>query len=101
MTLTNEEKKKIADAAAQMMQTFCEFKLAEDRLATMNNLSGHLINMSLDDKTMQATILPYFGQFKKKQEEFFSLMGIQEDNKEFWEYSQKVDKEKLRNSKTA
>ncbi len=38
MTLTNEEKKKIADAAAQMMQTFCEFKLAEDRLATMNNL---------------------------------------------------------------
>ena len=30
-----------------------------------------------------------------------ALMGIQEDNKKFWEYSQKVDKEKLSNSKTA
>lgn len=84
MNLTNEEKKEIGDAASAMMQTFCEFRLAEDRLNTANTLSGNLAQIRIPDEIMKNALSPYAESFKNAQEKFFDVLGIPLSNKEFW-----------------
>ena len=86
MQITNEEKKKIGDAASAMMSAFCEFRLAEDRLGTASILSGKLAGIRLPEELMMNAIAPYAEAFKVRQKEFFDALGIGEDNKEFWEW---------------
>ena len=40
MNLTNDEKLKIGNAASEMMSSFCELRLAEDRLRIASTLSA-------------------------------------------------------------
>lgn len=89
MTLTNEEKKNIGDAASAMMSAFCEFRLAEDRLRIASTLSGNLADIHLPDELIINAIAPYAEAFKARQKDFFDALGIGEDNKEFWEWHEK------------
>lgn len=91
MNLTNEEKKRIADAATTTMQAFCELRMAEDRLRTMNGLVGSILHMGMDKGMMEMALLPYVERMKKSQVEFFKVLGIEESNKEFWEYNAKEE----------
>ena len=91
MNLTNEEKKRIADAATIMMQTFCEYRMAEDRLNIMRSLVGNVLQMRLGDEILQAALTPYMERMRTAQKEFFDALGIGEDNKEFWEYNASVE----------
>lgn len=89
MDMTNEEKKNIGDAASAMMQAFCEFKLAEDRLQVASTLSGNLAQIRLPDELIRAALVPYIEEFKKCQEKFFDALGVPLSNKEFWEWNKK------------
>lgn len=91
MQLTNEEKKRIADAATMMLQTFCEYKIAEDRLRTMNTMMGKALEMGLPSEMVEAALVPYRGRVEAAQRGFFETLGIGEGNKEFWEYVSKVE----------
>lgn len=91
MELTNEEKKTIADAATLMMQTFCEYKMAEDRLSIMSNLSIGLIRVGLDKEAMERALQPYFERLRESRKSFFESLGIGEDNKKFWEWSRQEE----------
>ena len=89
MNLTNEEKKKIGDAASAMMQAFCEFRLAEDRLNIANSLSGNLAQIRLPDELIKNALAPYVGVFKEMQWKFFDALGIPLTNKEFLDWYSK------------
>ena len=89
MNLTNEEKKKIGDSVTAMMQAFCEFKMAEDRLKIANDLSANLVKIKLPDDIINAILKNYLDSFKQKQLEFFDALGISFDNKEFWDWYDK------------
>lgn len=93
MELTNEEKKKIADAATLMMQTFCEYRMAEDRLSIMSNLSIGLIKVGLDKSATERALLPYFERLRESQKSFFGVLGIGEDNKEFWDWNRQEEEQ--------
>lgn len=95
MNLTNEEKKKIADSATYLMQAFCEFRMAEDRLKTMNNLIGKVLDMGFNKEMSSAALSPYLEHLKEAQKNFFEILGIGEDNKEFWRYNSQVEHERF------
>ena len=95
MDLTNEEKKKIADAATLLMQVFCEYRMAEDRLNMMNLLSGSLMKMALPEELIKNALAPFMTRFQLAKTSFFENLGIGEDNKEFWEYNEKMEKAKV------
>ena len=82
MTLTDEEKTKIAGSATFMMQKFYEFRMAEDRLATMNKLSSNMLRMALDAESLNAAIQPYLKRYQDSRKCFLETIGIpEEDNK--------------------
>ena len=86
MNLTNEEKKKIGDAATAMMQSFCEFKIAEDRLNVANSLSSNLVHIQLPKDILDSALNQYLDAFKQKQLEFFDALDIGLGNKNFWDW---------------
>ena len=89
MNLTYEEQKKIGDSATDMMQAFCEFRLAEERLSIVNTLSGNIVQVSIPDEMFKNALDPYARQFKKMQDRFFESLGIPISNKEFWDWYNK------------
>lgn len=91
MELTNEEKKAIADSATMLMQRFCEYQMAQDRLGTMNGFVSNLLHMQLDKEMIDSALAPYIERMKKAQMEFFRTLGIEESNKDFWEYNVRVE----------
>ena len=86
MNLTNEEKKRIGDAATAMMQAFCELKMAEDRLNIASSLSSKLVQIHLPNDVLNGALIRYVDAFKQKQNDFFETLGIGVGNKDFWEW---------------
>ena len=91
MNLTNEEKKAIADSATMLMQRFCEYQMAQDRLKTMNGFVSNNLHMQLNTEMIDSALAPYIERMKKAQMEFFMTLGIEESNKDFWEYNARVE----------
>lgn len=89
MNLTNEEKKNIMDAASEMMRSFCEFHLAEDRLNIANSLSSRMANIKFPDELTGNALAPYAAAFKEMQCKFFDSLGIPLTNNEFWDWYNK------------
>ena len=87
--LTNEEKKTIGDAATEMMQAFCAFRIAEEKLRVVNTLSGNLAQVIMSDEMFKNALDPYARQFKEMQNRFFDALGIPLTNKEFWDWYRK------------
>ena len=100
---TFEEKNRIGDAAIAMMQAFCSLKIAEDRLNHIGNLAGSLLKLNLfnggqaaDGTDVREVILrSYIEEFKVRQLDFFNALGIGPENKEFWEWCDKHNKERI------
>lgn len=95
MNLTNEEKKRIADSATYLMQAFCEYKMAEDRLNIMSSLAGTLLKMGFNNEMSSAALNPYMNRLKIAQKNFFDALEIGEDNKDFWQYNSQVESKRL------
>jgi hypothetical protein len=91
MNLTNEEKKAIADSATMLMQRFCEYQMAQDRLKTMNEFVSNQLHMQLDREMIASALAPYGERMRKAQMEFFMTLGIEESNKDFWVYNARVE----------
>lgn len=89
MKLTNEEKKRIGDAATIMMQAFCEFKMAEDRMSTASTICGNLAGIAIPKDVFVAGIKPYADSFINAQKVFREELGVGDDNTEFWEWNKK------------
>lgn len=89
MNLTNEERKNIMDAASEMMRSFCEFHLAEDRLNIANSLSSRMANIKFPDELRGNALAPYAEAFKEMQCKFFDSLGIPLTNNEFWDWYNK------------
>lgn len=103
MQATFEEKNRIGDAAIAMMQAYCTLRIAEDRLNHIGNLAGQLLKLNLFDNGQTAggddvrkiVLSPYVESFKDAQMEFFNSLGVGLDNKEFWEWCDKHNKERI------
>lgn len=89
MNLTNDEKLKIGNAASEMMSSFCELRLAEDRLRIASTLAGSLAEIRLPKKLVDNALVPYINAFKDKQEKFFEVVGMSHSNEDFWNWYDK------------
>lgn len=107
MQATFEEMNRIGDAAIAMMQAYCTLRIAEDRLNHIGNLAGQLLRLNLfdggqtagGDDVRKIVLSPYLETFKVAQMEFFNSLGVGLDNKEFWEWCDKQNREKKETEK--
>ena len=76
MELTNEEKKKLFDAALELAKSLATLHMATERLSMMSKLSERALAISLDEETMGLATMPFREAYGKAVDGFLSAMGV-------------------------
>ena len=76
MELTNEEKKKLFDAALELAKALATLHMATERLSMMSKLSERALAISLDEETMGLATMPFREAYGKAVDGFLSAMGV-------------------------
>ena len=88
MNITNEEKKRIGDSAAEMMLSYCE-----EHLHVAKKLGSSMAGIDLDGELLKSAITPFVLAFKQSQKKFFDALEIGDGHEDFWEWVKKYNEE--------
>lgn len=101
MQLEKEDKKKILDAASDMMGAFSEMRVAVERMKIFHTIAGNLAGIQFPADVVKSGLNPFEEAFRKARERFCTLIGVGSDDKEFWEWydSQPPSMEQLKHKK--
>ena len=86
MELSNEEKKKLFNAALELGKALTTMCMAKERLTSMSNLSAKLLAIKMDEETIALATSKYEEAYGTAVEKFLFAMGVKDDNDPFRNY---------------